>query len=81
VSAILGFLIGVGVAVATLGITVRALVNGRPLSWWLRTDACPDPAVTCGQFPWAGIAVIQAVAVVLLAVWLFNTFSGDTFAR
>jgi hypothetical protein len=68
----------VGVAAATVGITVNALWAGRPLRWWLRTDACPDATVTCGQFPWAGIAVLQAVGVVAVAIWLYGHMTADT---
>lgn len=37
-----------------VGITVIALYSllaGILDPWWFRTDACPDPAMTCGQFP------------------------------
>jgi len=81
VKLVLGLLLPLGIAIASLAVTVRALLELRPLSWWLRTDACPDPAVTCGQPPWAAIAVVQVIMFVAFAKWLFDTFSGDTLPR
>jgi hypothetical protein len=71
----------VGVGGASLAITLQAIWIGRPLRWWFRTDACPDSAITCGQFPWAGIAVLQAVGVVIVAIWLYGHLTSDTFAH
>jgi hypothetical protein len=71
----------VGVAGASVAITLNAIWIGRPIRWWLRTDACPDPTITCGQLPWAGIAVLQAVGVVVVAIWLYGHLTADTFAH
>lgn len=71
----------VGVGLGSVAITLNAIWIGRPLRWWFRTDACPDPTITCGHAPWAGIAVLQAVGVVVVAIWLYGHLTADTFAH
>lgn len=62
----IGIIVLVFLAGASLWIvatTTTALIEGRSLQWWLSTDACPDPTITCGKISWATLLIMQVAVL------------------